>query len=83
MGAFLDSAENIRQGQKGSPWQAYCQEEKLEKNKDSRVRIMEGYNSRVPKFTGLPNLVHTPLGPPKEGKSPVPKRQEIITYLDI
>ena len=38
MGAFLDSAKNIRQDKKNSSRQAHKAEKKLEKDKDKGVR---------------------------------------------
>ena len=38
MGAVLDSAENIRQDEKSSSWQAHKTEEKLAKDKDKSIK---------------------------------------------
>ena len=39
MGAFLDSAKNIRQIKKNSPWQAYKIKKKLAKNKEQGIEM--------------------------------------------
>jgi hypothetical protein len=40
MGSFLDSPEDIREGQKGASRETYCKKEELEKDKNQGVIIM-------------------------------------------
>ena len=41
MGAFLDSAQDIRKNEKSPPGQAHKTEEKLEKDKDKGVKMLK------------------------------------------
>ena len=41
MGAFLDSAKNVRQDKKTASWQAHKIKKKLEKDEDEGVKMMD------------------------------------------